>query len=50
MLGLVYKTQKYVIYLFTYKSTQAQKFAVDPVQHGFQEIPLPRIFRVKKLE
>lgn len=50
MFGLVYKSIENVIYLFANESSQAQEFAIDPVQSSFEEIAFTRILRIEQIE
>ena len=49
-LGLVRELEEDVVDGSTNIRTQVEEFAVDPMQGSLQEIPLPGIFRVKKLQ
>ena len=40
---------KYVINVFPDVGSQAQEFAVDSVESGFQEVSLPGVFTVKQI-
>ena len=39
--------EKDVVDLFADKSSQAQKFSVNPMQYCFKEIPFARIFAIE---
>lgn len=46
----MYSPKKYIIYLFAYERPQAEKLAVDAMQHGLEEVTLPGVLAVEQLE
>ena len=39
--------KEYVVNLLANERPQAEKFAVDPMEHGLETVAFPRIFTVK---
>ena len=49
VLRLVDEAQKEVVDLFADERSPAEELPVDPVQHRFEKVALPRVFAVKQL-
>jgi hypothetical protein len=46
----VYELEENVVYRSTNIGAEVEKFAIDAMKGCFQEVPLPRILRVKQLK
>ena len=50
MFRFIYKPEENVVNLLSDERSQAKELAINPMQDGLQEVALPWIFTIKKLQ